>query len=53
MVVALYEDRDGYLFRARPGIEWKRPRRNHLRELLEELKRRREVAREAGTWRLG
>jgi hypothetical protein len=41
--VALYEDRDGYLFEL-DGVEWKRPRRNYLRELREELRRKREVA---------
>ncbi len=42
--VALYEDRDSYLGEL-DGVEWKRPRRNYLRELRWELKRRRELAR--------
>lgn len=43
--VALYEDRGGYLFEL-TDVEWKRPRRNYLREFRYELERRREARRD-------
>jgi hypothetical protein len=40
--VALYEDRGGYLVE-QTDVTWKRPRRNYVCEVWDELRRRREA----------